>query len=176
MSELKQLNADLERMLSDPQRPGPTHVETKIRDKIVELNYREEVMWQQRSRINWLAEGDWNTRFFHLRATLHRKKNKITKLKTPIGGVTKVQEEMGISATSFYKELYRSEGTENMGAVLDTVPIEVTAEMNSQLLALLDEGEVKTALFQMFPTKAPGPGIMWSGSDKGGHTVTERGG
>jgi hypothetical protein len=57
----------------------------------------------------------------------------------------------------FYKALYTLEGTRSVDEVLDTVPVKVTAEMNSQLLAPFDTGEVKAALFQMFPTKAPVP-------------------
>jgi hypothetical protein len=44
-----------------------------------------------------------------------------------------------------------------MEAVLGTVPIKVTPEMNDDLLKPFVEKEVKEALFQMFPTKAPGP-------------------
>ena len=44
-----------------------------------------------------------------------------------------------------------------MEVVLDAVPTRVTPEMNDLLLALFDSREVKEALFQMFPTKAPGP-------------------
>ena len=44
-----------------------------------------------------------------------------------------------------------------MAEVLDTVPSKVTTDMNRQVIAPIDEKEVKEALFQMFPTKAPGP-------------------
>ena len=100
-------------------------------------------MWQQRSRITWLTAGDRNTRFFHLRASQRRRKNSITKLKRPDGQMTEELQEMGDLISTFYKELYTSEGTEDLASVLNTVPAKVK--------------EVKEALFQMFPTKAPGP-------------------
>nr|XP_020159783.1 basic proline-rich protein-like [Aegilops tauschii subsp. strangulata] len=44
-----------------------------------------------------------------------------------------------------------------MDVVLDSVPARVTAEMNNGLTAPYTPNEVKNALFQMYPTKAPGP-------------------
>ena len=66
-------------------------------------------------------------------------------------------DEMSKLATMFYKNLYSSEGVSDMEVVLDAVPTRVTPEMNDLLLAPFDSREVKEALFQMFPTKAPGP-------------------
>lgn len=82
--------------------------------------------------------------------------NKIKRLTKADGQFTD-DDQMGTMTTSFYRNLYRSEGVSNMGEVLDTVPIKVTAAMNDQLIAPFQEKEVKEALFQMFPTKAPGP-------------------
>jgi hypothetical protein len=64
---------------------------------------------------------------------------------------------MGRLATAFYKELYTSEGTRGMDLVLQTVPIKVLREMNDRFLLPFSGDEVKRALLQMFPTKAPGP-------------------
>ena len=68
--------------------------ETKVVERIMELNYREEIMWKHRSRITWLAEGDKNTLFFHLRASQFRKRNFISSLKKSDGEVTKDEGEM----------------------------------------------------------------------------------
>jgi hypothetical protein len=66
-------------------------------------------------------------------------------------------EEMAALTRNFYDTLYMSEGVENMQEVIDVVPVKVTAEMNAGLLKPFEGKEVKEALFQMFPTKAPGP-------------------
>ena len=81
----------------------------------------------------------------------------MSKLKRADGSIIEDDHEMGTATTEFYKNLYSSEGTSNMEAVLNTVPVKVTAEMNHVLIKPFMEKEVKEALFQMFPTKAPGP-------------------
>lgn len=57
----------------------------------------------------------------------------------------------------FYRNLYSSQGTLNMEQVLCHVPRKVTDEMNAFLCRPFTEKEVKEALFQMSPLKAPGP-------------------
>jgi hypothetical protein len=86
--EIKELMARLDGLRSDQQRIGPSHEEIKIVDRLVELRFREETMWRQRSRIQWLTEGDKNTHFFHMRASQRKKKNKINGLKRPDGTTT----------------------------------------------------------------------------------------
>lgn len=108
-------------------------MEIKLADRIVELNNREEIMWKQRSRIMWLTVGDKNTRFFHLRASQRRRRNKISKLTRADGTIIEDEKELGEMASSFYKELYSSEGTTEMERVLETVPTKVTSMMNNEL-------------------------------------------
>jgi hypothetical protein len=45
-----------------------------------------------------------------------------------------------------------------MEEVLTSVHVSVTQSMNDQLMAGFEDAEVKQALFQMYPLKAPRPG------------------
>jgi hypothetical protein len=152
--ELKSLKEKLERMQLDPHRAGPNQEELNIIEKINELHHREEVMWRQRSRIQWLAAGDQNTRFFSSPARQRKRKNTITQLKKLNGDFTSDEREIGDMTTDFFRNLYTSEGTRNLDAVLDTVLVKVTTDMNTSLMVPFSEKEVKEVLFQMFPTKA----------------------
>jgi hypothetical protein len=87
----------------------------------------------------WLAEGDRNTLFFHLRASRRRRRNRITKLKKADGEFTEDEPEMRELAMSFYGNLFRSEGVHNMDVVLNSVLVKVSSEMNDKLLGLLGE-------------------------------------
>ena len=57
----------------------------------------------------------------------------------------------------FYENLYKSEGCIGIEEVLSHIPVRVDGNMNARLNAQYTKDEVKEALFQMFPTKAPGP-------------------
>jgi hypothetical protein len=61
--------------------------------------------------VQWLAEGDKNTKFFHHKANYRRKKNKIERLVRPNGTVCENAIELEEMAHDFYEDLYKSKGT-----------------------------------------------------------------
>jgi hypothetical protein len=67
------------------------------------------------------------------------------------------EQEMTNLTRDFYNNLYLSEGVHHMGEVIQVTPTKVTEGMNEVLLRPIKEEEVKSVLFQMFPTKAPRP-------------------
>jgi hypothetical protein len=153
----KKLKLELDRLRSLPNRVGPSQAEVLINDQLIEMYHREEIMWRHRSRVEWLSKGDKKSKKIHQRACMRRRKNLIKSLTRSDGQVTEDPDEMKGMTTSFYKDLYMTEGVHEMNLVLDHVPWRVTPHMNDILTAEFTSEEVKKALFQMFPTKAPGP-------------------
>ena len=133
-SELRSLKKKLEELRSEPNRQGPSYEELKVQNRIIELNFREEIMWRQRSHIQWLVEGDGNTKIFHQKATHMRRRNKITQLRREDGIIIcSHEEEIGVMATDFYENLYNSEPTIGMEEVLSHIPRKVNDDMNAML-------------------------------------------
>ncbi|KAL4278205.1 hypothetical protein GQ457_03G006070 [Hibiscus cannabinus] len=52
----------------------------KLKSALWNLYREEEREWLQKSRLRWFSEGDRNTRFFHLTASIRQKKNEISTL------------------------------------------------------------------------------------------------
>jgi hypothetical protein len=67
------------------------------------------------------------------------------------------QGEIKGKVQQFYENIFSSKPCDSVDAVLDSIPIKVTADMNSDLCKAYTDAEIETALFQMGPTKAPGP-------------------
>ena len=67
------------------------------------------------------------------------------------------------AVVDYFTKLFDSYGGENLNMVLDHITPRVTDAMNADLLRIVSNEEVKEALFQMHPTKSPGPDGMSPG-------------
>ncbi|KAL9679281.1 hypothetical protein QQ045_017139 [Rhodiola kirilowii] len=128
--------------------------------KIDEWRLREEVLWRQRSRAEWLKEGDRNTSYFHAKASQRKKINTIKRLQ--------IREGEWISDEGMIRDLIReyftnifSSSTGNSDVNYENqfrdIKRRITSEMANKLCDPVTALEVQAAIFQMSPTKAPGP-------------------
>jgi hypothetical protein len=155
--QLKQLRSQLEDVRNSNWQEGITREEKDLLKCISELLAREEVMMRQRSRIQWLKEGDRNTAYFHARCKERARQNRISIIKTEDGKVCNTQKEIEDVAVNFYIKLFSTQGNLNPEEVVRFVPSKVTNEMNQLLCKPFCPEEVEKALFMMKPNKAPGP-------------------
>ncbi|PWA52122.1 hypothetical protein CTI12_AA457560 [Artemisia annua] len=93
----------------------------QLREGIKELLTREELMWKQRSRIQWLSEGDKNTRFFHSRASNRRKRNSILRLKDQDGRWIDNEEDVRSLVARYFSDLFSTSLPQDCDSVVKDI-------------------------------------------------------
>ncbi|GAU39328.1 hypothetical protein TSUD_60790 [Trifolium subterraneum] len=128
----------------------------ELSERHATLLIQEEGYWKQRAKMHWLQEGDMNTRFFHMSATVRSKKKKVTKLIADNGTEAHTQEELCEVAKSYFDTLFKQRDGDH-DLVLNLIQPRVTDDDNFVLTAPITKVEIQQALFQMHPDKSPGP-------------------
>ena len=111
---------------------------------------------RERSRVPWLRKGDRNTAYYHALAAQRKRVNRIAHLQRSDGSTCAIEDEDKAKVQSFYHDLYSSQGYNDMNELLQFVLARVTEDMNTSLDKPFEPDEVRVALFQMSPSKAPG--------------------
>lgn len=117
--------------------------------KIQEWRGKEEMLWWQRARSDYLKFGDFNTRWFHSIANMRKAMNFIQGLEDVDGVIQPEQEAMEQIAADYFTNLFSSSD------VLSCIEPWVSETMNDVLCAPYTRLEVDEALKQMHPHKAP---------------------
>jgi predicted metal-dependent phosphoesterase TrpH len=126
-----------------------------LTEEIQKVLEQEEIYKMQRSRVNWMANGDRNTTYFHNYARARKKRNLIMKLKDSDGVLREENSQLKGIITNYFTDLFSSEVDATNINLLQKVKPRVSAEMNERLLAPFTEEEVKKALFAIGDFKAP---------------------
>lgn len=123
------------------------------------LSIQKEIHWNQRARSNWLRHGDRNTSFFHTFASDRRRHNSLKKLISDPGVWHSDDKVVACIMIKYFNSLFSSSkpSAQVLNEVRSSVKPKVNDNMNATLLIPFSVGEVKKALFDMHPSKSPGP-------------------
>jgi hypothetical protein len=69
---------------------------------------QEEETWRQKSRLNWLASGDRNTKFFHAYANSRKHINTIWDITKEDGTVINCNHELHKEAVGFFQNTFKA--------------------------------------------------------------------
>jgi hypothetical protein len=118
---------------------------------------KENLLWKQRAKTEWLKGGDRNSRYFHACANARRRKNRIDCIVDEGGQQFTSPEEIKMAFCNYFTGLFSSDSVGDANLCLQPLERMVSDDMNEDLLKPFQAEEVHSALFQMAPTKAPGP-------------------
>lgn len=122
----------------------------------------EELYWKQKSRENWLREGNQNTKFFHATTKQRRARNMIIKLRRANGTWAETEDGLEQVATRYFQTLFTSSNPSDFDDSLQYITEKVTTAMNEALIKIPTDEEIQKAVFDINPDKAPGPDGMTS--------------
>ncbi|WJX27814.1 hypothetical protein P8452_16597 [Trifolium repens] len=122
-----------------------------------ELLKAQETMWRQRSRAVWLKDGDKNTKFFHNKANQRNKVNYIRKIKDESGTWWKRDDHIEKTFLNYFGGLFSSSNPFEAEATCEVVKGKLSVDHKSWCDLEFTCDEVKEAIHQMHPLKAPGP-------------------
>ena len=131
--------------------------ETHLQQNYHKACLAEEEYWRLKSRNLWLKAGDRNTGFFHKQAQARKSFNTISKIKE--SNVTHKEFADIKKATYMHFQNLFTEDQKTLlhQELLYIIPQAITPRMNRILEVKITKEEIKKALFDMEPDKAPGP-------------------
>ena len=116
----------------------------------------QEVLWRQRSRVQWLKLGDQNSKFFHESAKQRGRRNKISGIFDVSNCWKTNEEDIANTFVNYFHGLFTSSYPEECDEILNVISPVLDDDMNNVLCKCFSREEIEFALNQMAPSKAPG--------------------
>eukprot|EP00253_Pinus_taeda_P036314 PITA_36314 len=121
---------------------------------------QEEIFWRQKSRVQWLKEGEQNTIFFHKSTIANKAQNNISSIKNENGELQNTHKNIEFVLVKHFRNITRENNSnreQSIKEIIRHIPKFVSREDNFNLNRLVTEEEVSEVLKDMQNCKAPGP-------------------
>ncbi|XP_074267507.1 uncharacterized protein LOC141590888 [Silene latifolia] len=133
-------------------------LEAKLRRELDDILEQEELLWYQKSRLEYIKDGDRNTSYFHVSTLVRRWRNKINMLKNADNEWVDNPSEVKQIIVDYYKKLYTEEGGDDED---DQLPWDLFQAFNNKdwewLTRPFSIAEIESVINHMGSLKAPGP-------------------
>lgn len=115
----------------------------------------KESLWAQKSRIQWLKEGDRNTKFFHTMASIRKRKNNFSSLLSKYANLVS-PADIKNEAVSYFKSLFK-EDHHNRPTLNDLEFKKLFPWQAEKLIEPVSRDEIDSAVSSCDSQKSPGP-------------------
>lgn len=132
-------------------------LESKLRMELEDVLYQEELLWYQRSREEWITSGDRNTKYYHAATRVRRATRKIQALLNDNGELETDEEIIQKRVFHYFENIFKKDGEAHQVRPIPKGFPNVTDHIHASMCREVTKEEVRSALFDMAPYKAPGP-------------------
>uniref|UniRef100_A0A803LHG6 RNase H type-1 domain-containing protein n=1 Tax=Chenopodium quinoa TaxID=63459 RepID=A0A803LHG6_CHEQI len=130
---MKDCRARMDSLMQETQSDEVIAQMRALDDRMDELERREEMYWKQRSRQEWLKNGDKNSTFFHMKAKQRSERNNIKKIKNAAGDIFEDEDQISEIFVDYFDSLFASNSQVEVEPVIDKVEEIVTDRQRSTI-------------------------------------------
>ena len=106
---IDELSMELKKIQEDPLGEELFRRRVDVREEMNNLMTKKETFWLQRSRINWMKDGDGNTSYFYPQASNKKRRNKIQGLFDENGVWADDAEDINRIIIEYFKKIFRTQ-------------------------------------------------------------------
>nr|XP_023924685.1 uncharacterized protein LOC112036087 [Quercus suber] len=141
------------------------NLEEVLRKEYLGILQQDEDFWSVKSRLNWLIQGDRNTKFFHSSAQIRRRRNRIACLKDNQGNWVHDERKVASLIRQGFYDLFSTnvESVQRSIWNIPSWPCFLNEEDAIGLTVGVSMPEVKEGLWCLKPLKASGPDGLHAG-------------
>ncbi|KAL9151827.1 hypothetical protein ABFS82_11G077500 [Erythranthe guttata] len=114
-----------------------------LKKELEEVYEEQDLYWRQRSKIQWIREGDRNTKFFHAKATMRNKSNRVNRIRDNSGDWVATDSGIEDVISRYFGHIFSSTNPrdEEIDEVLGHIERRVSDEAYQQLSEPFTEEE-----------------------------------
>ena len=134
-------------------------LEKSLNLELYNLILAEESFFKQKSRIQWIQEGDQNNKFFHKIVAMQQHRNTIKTLTSAEGIKLNTFSQISEEAINFFWSLFGSRDDQVVKChfLSELVQSTLAEEVEGDLCKPISAEEIKASMFAIGDDKAPGP-------------------